>query len=146
MNNQKEQEMEEFICKDVCLLNPVPLLTAPEESFLLAEVRLPIAESIQKALEQRINQAVYPYEGNTEKVQRAISDWYKIRHGLLLHHDVLIEVSGVMHGISLLLHILAKSCTAASTMPRSSAPFTIAEASGCSLPLSKLATSRSVSF
>lgn len=74
--------------------------------YWVADMDFEIANPIQKELKRLAERARFAYEFDSQSVFQAIVNWYQRRHGLILRTDRLLQVPGVLTGISLLIREL----------------------------------------
>lgn len=74
--------------------------------YWVADMDFEIAAPIQNELKRLAERARFAYEFDSKSVFQAIVNWYQRRHGLILRSDRLLQVPGVLTGISLLIREL----------------------------------------
>lgn len=77
-------------------------------SFWLADMDFQVAQPITEELKRLVDRGIYAYEFASQKVFKAISDWFENRHELILDPRSFTQVSGVLTGVAVLIRELSK--------------------------------------
>lgn len=89
----------------------------------VADMDLPAADCIVRALEERLRHPVYGYPNHDESVQRSAADWMIRRHQWQLRPDDLFLIQGVVPGLYAAVRAFSKPGERVIVMPPIYPPF-----------------------
>ena len=107
MNFDEKSRVTEndFIRNSKSMLNGI-FGTTEVTPFWVADMDFKVADPIKEELQRLVDRGQFAYEFNSQGVFKAISDWNRRRHGLILHADNFVQITGVLTGIALIIREL----------------------------------------